>query len=140
MSLEYKIIRSERRKVIYYDMHWSPYFRLEKHNVIRKIPSEGGIYQIFKPDVRRNLDLKVTAIAYYGGLRNTLRELLDPISPTQYPYKKMVADESCYVRFLVSSSMNDLEAVSKFYNRKEDEKDPDRKIRFQSIDSDKVFK
>ena len=128
-------IRSEE-ELVQYLVWWSPYYKMDRFVVRQVIPSEGGIFQLYYKK-NRLLHLIVTDIAFYGGLRNTLREVLDPLSPREIPYKKIVNLEPCYARYSISPSKDVLRNVLHFYTGSETEEK--REITVAEKDSMKIW-
>ncbi len=118
MSESYTISRRERRGNFYYSVNWSPYYRLEKYLIRNKIPAESGVYQIYHRD-SYNLVLLETNLAYYGGVRGTFSELVDPLSPRKYAFRDILLNGECYGRFALSPHREYLEDVKAFLNHGE---------------------
>lgn len=114
----YSIRRANYKEVVRYTVNWSPYIRMDRFVVRSMIPSEGGVYQVY---YRKNrlLNLITTNMAYFGGLRNSIRELIDPLSPVILPYKDFIAENQCYCRFSESPSLNDLQNVLHYFTGSE---------------------
>jgi hypothetical protein len=115
MSERYSIHRAVYGEIVRYTVSWSPYIRMDRFVIRKVIPSEGGIYQVYYKK-NRLLHLITTNMAYFGGLRNSIRELIDPISPIQVPYKDFIGEQTCYCRYSESPSMADLQNVLHFFN------------------------
>ena len=128
-------IRSEE-ELVQYLVWWSPYYKMDRFVIRQVVPSEGGILQIY---CKRNrlLHLIVTDIAFYGGLRNTLLEVLDPLSPRDIPYKKVVNLEPSFVRYSISPSRIILQNLLHFYTGAETEEE--REITVAERDSLKIW-
>ena len=110
MSERYTITRRERKGNYFYTVNWSPYYRMEKYLIRNRVPAESGVYQIYHRE-SYNLVLLETNLAYYGGVRGTFSELVDPLSPRRYPFRDILLDGECYGRFALSPHKAFLEDV-----------------------------
>lgn len=99
---------------------------LEKDVVVRKIPSEAGIYEVYRYDGGRTASMVGRSRAYYGGLRNTLRGLIDPISP--YPLNGELLEEKVdhLVRYSLLESSRDMDDILYFFAGRDEYEDPDQ--------------
>lgn len=107
---------------------------MEKRVIRGQVPSLPGIYEIYKDEGGRTPELLGRDRAYYGGLRNTFRGLIDSISP--YPFNGMPLDLSAahYVRYAVISNTDDMDDVLFFYAaRSGNEEERDDSGRYEMI-------
>jgi hypothetical protein len=118
MSEQYCITHETKGVDQYYMVRWSPYYRLDKYLIRNKIPSESGIYQVYQKELH-NLVLLETNLAYYGGIRGTFSELVDPYSPQKYAFRDILLNGECYGRFTLSPQMKFLEDVKAYLNHEE---------------------
>jgi hypothetical protein len=107
--------KKEKDANAYFTVWWSPLFRLVKDTIIRRIPSEAGIFEIYRDDGDREPVLVGRARAYYGGLRNTLRGMIDESMP--YPLNGRLLDLSRkhFVRYALLRSYDDMDDVLFFF-------------------------
>ncbi len=110
----------------YFSIQWSRLLPLEKDVVIRKIPSTAGIYEIYRYDGGPTAEIIGRSRAYYGGLRNTLRGLIDPISP--YPLNGVLLpdDERHLVRYSLTDSSDDMDDILFFFAGRDYYEDPEQ--------------
>ena len=99
---------------------------LTKDIVNGRVPSLPGIYEIYRDNDPREPELVGRSRAYYGGLRNTLRGLIDTISP--YPLNGELLDlrSAHFVRYAIIDSSDDMDDILFFYAARsggEDERD-----------------
>ena len=99
---------------------------LTKDIVNGRVPSLPGIYEIYRDNDAREPELVGRSRAYYGGLRNTLRGLIDTISP--YPLNGELLDlrAAHFVRYAIIDSSDDMDDILFFYAARsggEDERD-----------------
>lgn len=100
---DFHIRTKQFRDLTRYILPWSPYYKMDRFVINNHIPAEGGIYQVFYKHLN-HLEELVTAQAYYGGLRGTLREMMDPLSPRTFPHKDRIIEGPCFCRFVISPS------------------------------------
>ncbi len=96
-----------------YTLNWSPYVELDRYLIHGIVPSEGGIFQIFV-NRKGQLHLLLTEKSYYGGLRNRIRELMDPLYMGKNIHRQTLDDNQCFVRYSVLLSINDMYDVMHF--------------------------
>jgi hypothetical protein len=123
-----------RESTAYFTVWWSPLVRLEKDVIIRRIPSESGIFEIYRDDGGHQPELLGRSRAYYGGLRNTLRGLVDSISP--YPLNGELLDlrRTHFVRYALLRSYDDMDDILFFFaNRGAIDEDAEDSHRFEMI-------
>lgn len=113
MSKGYTITLKKVKKDLRYTVRWSPYYRMEKYIIRNHIPAEGGVFQVYRKE-GHGLSLLITDFAFYGGLRGTLRELIDPLCPRKYPMRDTMMKDECYVRYAITSLQRDMEYVKAF--------------------------
>jgi hypothetical protein len=76
--VDYGIISRERGKNVYYLVKWSPLARADRWTINARVPSVGGIYEIYWMDEHKHLRMLSVGDTHYGGLRTELRRLTDP--------------------------------------------------------------
>lgn len=123
----------EKNGSVYITIKWSPITRLTKDIVNKRVPSLPGVYEIYRDDGGRQPELLGRSKAYYGGLRNTLRGLIDSISP--YPLNGVPLDRKKphYMRYAVVNSLDDMDDVLYFYAAKAGGEEPDDSGRYEFI-------
>ena len=110
-----RVTKRTREGSAYFTIWWSPAFRLQKAAVNGGVPSLPGIYEIYRTTGGTMPELVGRSRAYYGGLRNTLRGLIDTISP--YPLNGTPLDLSMphYARYTVMESAGDMDDILYFF-------------------------
>lgn len=96
-----------------YTLRWSPYVEMDRYLIHGIVPSEGGIFQVYV-NVKGQLHLLHSEMSHYGGLRNRLRELIDPLYMGTVPHKKIMEEKQCFVRYSVLISINDMKDIMHF--------------------------
>lgn len=109
----FRIIQQEFKGAIQYTINWSPYFLMDKFIINQNIPSEAGIYQLFHKHSHHLEELE-TEIAFYGGIRGTMREMTDDLSPRVFAHKDKVMKEACFCRFVTCPNRQILNRVLKY--------------------------
>ncbi len=118
---------------VYITIKWSPLTRLTKEIINRRIPSMPGVFEILVDDGGRQPELIGRARAYYGGLRNTLRGMIDTISP--YAINGLLLDRTKphYARYALIESQDDMDDVLYYYAAREGREDVDDSGRYEYI-------
>lgn len=100
----------------YYTVNWSPLIKADTWEVSRKIPSMAGIYELFYMDEYNKLVLLDIDKVWYGGLRNRLRESIDPeLEIKDMERKKILEDHELHCRYCLSNSIPDMSDVLYVY-------------------------
>jgi len=110
----YRVTREDQKGNAHYTVRWSPWVEIEKYTVLKSLPSESGILEIYEKKGRL-LDLKDRILAYYGGIRNTLLELLDPDSQREYSGKTSLIEGNGFCRFSITPHYQELADLMHFY-------------------------
>jgi hypothetical protein len=97
---------------------WSPYILMDRFLIHGIVPSEGGIFQVFQKKERK-LEMIMVERAFYGGLRNRIRELIDPLYMGYNPFRKEIQEGECYVRFSLIRLQDDMDDLMYYYTGKE---------------------
>ena len=63
---------------VYYTVFWSRLRKADRYEIITKVPSVSGIFELYYQDEHKQLNLFHIAKAWYGGLRTALRKATDP--------------------------------------------------------------
>ena len=112
---QYKILSRRVKDTLRLTLLWSPYYRMDRFVINQHLPSEAGIYQLFIQRLNHLEELE-TDIAYYGGIRGTMREMTDELSPRVFPHKKEVLKEKCFCRFVTCSARKTLNQALAYLN------------------------
>ena len=133
--MEPEVTKLTRNDSAYFEIRWSRLVGLDKHTVIRKVPSTAGIFEIYRYNGGRTAQLSGRSRAYYGGLRNTLRGLIDPISPYPLNGELLPPDETHLVRYSLIESSDDMDDIMFFFAGRDDfeARDQDHSGRYQFV-------
>ena len=99
--------RAEGRDV-YYTLTWSPLARADKYSVATGVPAVAGVYELYRMDEEKRLNLLAVAHAWYGGLRSQIREAIDPDAASSPLRRAAVTGADLYCRYAPSDSLDAL--------------------------------
>jgi hypothetical protein len=119
MTQTYKAeLSREKEGIACFTVSWSPYILMDRFVIHGIVPSEGGIFQVFLKNEKK-LELIMVERAFYGGLRNRIRELIDPLYMGYNPFRKEIQEDECYVRYSLVRLQDDMDDLMHFYTGKE---------------------
>lgn len=110
-----RIDKRTRGANVYYTVYWSDAVRLDKHSVRTTVPSQSGLHEIYFQRTGSPLLLLGRDSAYYGGLRGTLRGLIDSISPKSLHGHLLPKDGELFVRYALCESLDDMRDILFFF-------------------------
>jgi len=113
---KWNISREKFPYALYYTICWSPWGLMDRWVINRLVPSEAGIFQLWTLK-GKNLALLTTETAYYGGLRNSLREVTDDLAPAGERLRKLIGNQECWFRFTISPIREYLEDLKSFFSK-----------------------
>ena len=129
--------REELAYTMYYTIHWSPWGSMDRWVINRLVPSEAGIFQLWVLK-GKDLLLLITETAYFGGIRNSLREIIDDLAPAGERLRKLISGRECWFRFSISSVREYLKDLDLWFSRKTYE-EKEREIYVREIEEFKKF-
>ncbi len=88
---------------------------MDKHVVRTTVPGQAGIYEIHHRPTGGVVSLLGRGSAYYGGLRGTLRALIDPSAPKGLYGRLLPRTGDLYVRYCLTESRDDMMDVLFFF-------------------------
>ncbi len=94
----------------YYILTWSPLTKADKYKINTAVPAVSGVYELYRMDKEKKLNLLSVTHAWYGGLRSNIREAIDPDTKTDPELRKLLEDDETeiYYRYSCSDSFGDL--------------------------------
>ena len=92
----------------YYTVTWSPLKKADKYEITLKVPAVSGLYEIYRMDKDKKLNLLAVTHAWYGGLRSQIRIAIDPELTEDAVRKAALESGDIYYRYTVSNSLSDL--------------------------------
>jgi hypothetical protein len=113
------IAKQTRGDSVYFTIRWSALTLLDKHIVTQRIPSQAGIYELYRDTGGRTPELIGRSRAYYGGLRNTLRGLIDPDTPYAFNGELLDQSRTHWTRYAMTESSDDMDDLLFFFADKE---------------------
>jgi hypothetical protein len=111
----YGISARANGKNVYYLVNWSPLTRADRWTINAKVPSVGGVYEIYWMDERRHLRLLSVGDTRYGGLRTELRRLTDPELSTEGRTRQILEDNEIWFRYAPTDSSPAMSDVVWFF-------------------------
>ncbi len=113
--MEFILQKSVKNKNVFYILKWSKIAEAERHDIIHHVPSVSGIYELYYQDIKKQLRLFFVSIAWYGGLRNAIREKTDLDIEIDKNRREILEKYKCFFRYSASNSFNDLKDVLFFF-------------------------
>ena len=113
--VEPHVDKRTRDATAYFTIFWSPVVPMTKRVIHGRVPSLPGIFEVYVDEGGRTPVLLGRSRAYYGGLRNTCRGLIDTTSP--YPLNGTPLDltRPHFVRYAVLPSSDDMDDILFFF-------------------------
>jgi hypothetical protein len=93
---------------IYYTVVWSPLTKADRYEITLRVPAVAGLYELYRMDKEKKLNLLAVTHAWYGGLRSQLRMTVDPDLANDPARKAEIEDAELYYRYTVSNSFPDI--------------------------------
>jgi len=109
--------RLVRDRDVYYTIRWSALKKSDKYDIVRSVPSEAGIYEIYYMDDYEKLCLFHVGKSWYGGLRNEIRLRTDQELENDARRRSILAEHDSYYRWSLVSSSADMADILFFYGR-----------------------
>ena len=110
-GLEYITKKKVKDEEVFYTVKWSPLTKVDKFEIIKKVPSVAGIYELFYENEKKNIIPFFMAWVWYGGLRISLRETTDPILVEDPKRKEVLENKTCLYRYSILSSVEDMQDI-----------------------------
>jgi hypothetical protein len=115
--MDYSITAQERDKNVYYFVTWSPLIQADRWVINARVPSVGGIYEIYWMDESKHLRMLSVGDTHYGGLRTELRRLTDPELSNDQRVRRILEDYEIWFRYAPSNSTGVMADVVWFFRR-----------------------
>jgi len=115
--MEPKIVKEIEDDAVYFIIYWSRLTKADKYDIIRNVPSVPGIFELYYMDEKKKLNLFFLSRAYYGGLRNTIRQRTDPELEDDVDRRRVLNKYDCYYRYTVTQSHMDMTDILFFFKR-----------------------
>lgn len=113
--MECNITKRIRGGDAYYTINWSPLEEINKYRIMSSVPSMSGIFELYYLDESKTLNIFCLSRAWYGGIRNTVREMCDPISLRYPEYRSFFSEHPVILRYALSDSFQDMADILYFF-------------------------
>ena len=110
-------VKRSRGNSVYYTVHWSSLRKADIHDIHNTVPAMTGIFELYYLDTKKALNLFFLAMAWYGGLRSSIREKIDPEIETDPMRRRILNDKTCLHRYSIIPSFKDLSDVFYFFSQ-----------------------
>jgi hypothetical protein len=107
--------KKEKARNAYFTVSWSRLKKADKYDIVKSVPSEAGIYELYYMDDKGKLCLFHVGKSWYGGLRNELRERTDAEMERDAARKEILEERDCYYRWSLLSSSDDMADLLFFF-------------------------
>ena len=104
-----------RGKDAYFTVSWSRLRKSEKYEIVRSVPSDAGIYELYYMDFKKKLCLFHVGKSWYGGLRNEIRLRTDAELENDAARKALLEKYDCWYRWSLLSSSEDMADLLFFF-------------------------
>jgi len=100
----------------YYSVEWSPLAKADKYEINSKVPTFGGVFEVYWMDESERLRLFVVGQTNYGGLRSELRRITDPeLCTNDEKAKKILEEKEIWYRYAPTDSANIMADIVWFF-------------------------
>ncbi|HPO01768.1 hypothetical protein K7J14_03920 [Treponema zuelzerae] len=89
----------------WYTVVWTALKKADKYEVTMKVPAVAGIWELYRMDKEKKLNLLAVTHAWYGGLRSQIRAAIDPDTTADPLRKAAIEDGELYFRYSMSDSL-----------------------------------
>jgi hypothetical protein len=100
---------------VYFTVNWSRLRKCDKYQIVKSVPSEAGIYEMYYQDDRGKLCLFHVGKSWYGGLRNEIRLHADAELEKDAARREILEDRDCWYRWSLLSNSEDMADVLWFF-------------------------
>lgn len=90
----------------YYTVVWSALKKVDKYEITMKVPSVAGVWELYRMDDEKKLNLLAVTHAWYGGLRSQIRAAIDPDATSDPEKRKVLEDGELYYRYSMTDSFS----------------------------------
>jgi len=116
LSKQPTIVKKVKEDDAFYELHWTPLTEADRFKIHGQVPSMSGIYELYYQDDSGRLNLLDIDMAYYGGLRNRIREAIDPQLEIVDPERKAILEDyPLYFRFTLCDYLDDMRDTLSVY-------------------------
>lgn len=105
----------EDRANVYYTINWSRLMKVDKYDILKKVPSMAGMVEIYFMDEKKKLNKFYFGRTWLSGLRATIRMVTDPDLITDDAQKKILREKECFFRYTLCGSDADMQDLLFFF-------------------------
>jgi len=110
------ITAMEKKGDVYYYVNWSPLAKADRYDIISKVPSVAGIFEIYWMDENKRLRMFVVGQTNYGGLRSEIRRITDPeLCKNDEKARKILEEKEIWYRYSPTDSAKVMADVIWFF-------------------------
>ena len=106
-----------RGRDAYFTVGWSHLATGDKYQIVRSVPSEAGVFELYYKDAEGKLCLFHVGKSWYGGLRNEIRIRTDPELEQDARRRSILTDKECWYRWSLISNSDDMTDLMFFFGR-----------------------
>ena len=117
MMLKSVVTKQIEGSNVYYTVRWSKLKEADKYAIVTSVPGMSGIFELYYMDDRKKLNLLRVQRAWFGGLRNTIRAVSDPLLEQDLKIRSILEDFKCFYRYSVLESFKDLSDILFFFSK-----------------------
>lgn len=107
--------KREKARNVYFTVSWSRLRKSDKYEIVKSVPSDAGIYELYYMDDKGKLCLFYVGKSWYGGLRNELRVRTDVELEIDAARKAILEEYDCWYRWSLISSSDDMADILFFF-------------------------
>ena len=104
-----------RGRNVYYTVNWSRLKKSSKYDIVKSVPSEAGIFELYYMDFQKKLCLFHVGKSWYGGLRNEIRARTDVELEKDEARRRLLDRYDCWYRWSLISSSDDMADLLFFF-------------------------
>ncbi len=104
-----------RERSVYFTVSWSRLKKGDKYEIVRSVPADAGIYELYYMDEKEKLCLFHVGKSWYGGLRSEIRLRTDAELETDPARKSILEDHDCWYRWSLLSNSDDMADILFFF-------------------------
>ena len=104
-----------RGRNVYFTVSWSRLKKGNKYEIVRSVPSDAGIFELYYMDRKKKLCLFHVGKSWYGGLRNEIRLRTDAELENDKDRKALLSKYDCWYRWSLVSSSDDMADILFFF-------------------------
>ncbi|MCF7929739.1 MAG: hypothetical protein K9L68_14075 [Spirochaetales bacterium] len=115
MKPKERVIKRVKDDDAYYEIIWSKLFKTDKYQITTEVPSVSGLIELFYQQPGGRMALFFLALVWYGGVREEIRKLTDPVLEEDDARREILEKYDIYYRFAQVESFPDLKDILFFF-------------------------